>query len=248
MRFLNAFILTVLIATRVNTPEALSTELTDDPMARLIKTCKAGACKPEADEVKDVDRASRGVSSEIPLSVWQAMQGKSWHRKYKCPPKKTLRLLEIPYRDFNGNRQTGKLIVAKDVAEDLLTVFEKLYVEKFPIARMELVHTFNGNDNRSMAKNNTSAFNCRLKTSRRSLSEHSYGRAVDINPVQNPYVRRGKAQPSKGRKYIKGRREPRKGMIRKGDVVVRAFRNIGWSWGGDWRSVKDYQHFSATGK
>jgi hypothetical protein len=99
-----------------------------------------------------------------------------------------------------------------------------------------------------MAANNTSAFNCRFVSGTARWSEHAYGRAIDINPVQNPYVSSsGRASPPAGAAYVdRSRRAP--GMIHAGDAVVRAFAAVGWGWGGSWRGVKDYQHFSASGR
>jgi hypothetical protein len=114
---------------------------------------------------------------------------------------------------------------------------------------MRLVDDYGGGDRRSMAANNTSAFNCRSVVGRPGVwSQHSYGWAIDINPVQNPFVMSGgTVLPPAGEAYVdRSRRAP--GMIHRGDVVYRAFASIGWEWGGDWSSSKDYQHFSATGR
>jgi len=108
---------------------------------------------------------------------------------------------------------------------------------------------YEADDDRSMAANNTSAFNCREVTGRPGVwSEHAYGRAIDINPIQNPYVTsKGDVLPPAGAEYVdRSRTAP--GMIHEDDAVVRAFRGVGWVWGGSWTSVRDYQHFSATGR
>ena len=192
----------------------------------------------------------RGSWAPIPDHVWSAMQNKSWHPGFGCPGRKKLALLSLPYRDFNGQMQTGRLIAARDVADDLVTVFEKMFRSGFQIQQMRLVHRFGGNDNRSMNANNTSAFNCRKVTGGRRLSQHSFGRAIDINPVQNPYVRKHITQPAAGRRFAspRARRAEQPGLIRKGDKVTKAFALIGWKWGGNWRSLKDYQHFSKSGR
>ena len=113
---------------------------------------------------------------------------------------------------------------------------------------MQLVDAFHGDDDRSMAANNTSAFNCRSVTGDPGVwSQHSYGWAIDINPVQNPYLSGRTVLPPAGRTYAdRSRQQP--GMIHGGDPVVRAFASIGWGWGGAWHSFQDYQHFSATGR
>jgi hypothetical protein len=112
---------------------------------------------------------------------------------------------------------------------------------------MRLVDRYGGNDNRSMRADNTSAFNCRRVAGTTRWSEHAYGRAIDINPVENPYVRSdGSVSPRRGRPYADRSRHAR-GMIHARDATVRAFHRVGWGWGGYWRSSKDYQHFSASG-
>jgi len=196
-----------------------------------------------------------GRHMAIPDEIWQAMQGKSWHVRLKCPKRSALRLLEIPYIGFDGTPRQGQMIVASDVADDVLKVFSRLYKQKFKIERMELVHKFDGKDIVSRKNNNTSAFNCRTVTGASRLSEHARGHAIDINPVQNPYVRRGKVIPDAGHAYKKpsqrkwkkrGKKIP--GLVYTRGPVVQEFAKIGWKWGGRWRSLKDYQHFSKSGR
>lgn len=160
-----------------------------------------------------------------------------------------LRLLTLSYRGFDGKVHAGELVVHEDHAEALLGVFRELFAAGFPIRRMKLVDAYGGDDDRSMAANNTSAFNCRRSAGDASAwSQHSYGLAIDINPIQNPYVTKaGIVEPSAGARYA-DRDVEGPGVIRADDVVVRAFASIGWSWGGAWSSAKDYQHFSANGR
>lgn len=140
------------------------------------------------------------------------------------------------------------LVVNEDVAEDVLAVFRRLFDARFRIAQMRSVDAYGGNDGRSMAANNTSSFNCRLVSGTGTWSEHAFGRAVDINPVQNPIVSSsGEVLPLEGAPFADRSRRAR-GMIHAGDEVVQAFLSIGWSWGGSFRSVKDYQHFSHSGR
>jgi hypothetical protein len=113
--------------------------------------------------------------------------------------------------------------------------------------RLLRVDHYRADDDRSMVADNTSAFNCRRVAGTSRWSEHAYGRAIDVNRVQNPYVAGGHVSPSAGRSYAdRARRAP--GMIHAGDVVVRAFAAAGWRWGGAWRGARDYQHFSASGR
>jgi poly-gamma-glutamate synthesis protein (capsule biosynthesis protein) len=177
------------------------------------------------------------------------MQGVSWHSDLPCPARQDLRLLSVPHVDFKGRTQRGQLIVAEDVAEDMLDILAEVYAAGFPIQSMRLVHEFRGDDGFSMAANNTSAFNCRVVAGTSRLSQHAFGRAIDINPVQNPYVAGNHTSPSAGVDYDEPaeRAAPAAGVVVAGDAVVSAFKSRGWGWGGDWSSSRDYQHFSANG-
>ncbi len=183
----------------------------------------------------------------IPEDVRLQMNGSSWHPELDCPPFESLRLVRMSHWRFDGTVASGELVLAADVADDIISVFEKLYLSQFPIARLERIDSFNGDDDDSMDANNTSMFNCRAITGGASLSEHSFGTAIDINPIQNPYVTSSRVLPPAGNAFV-DRTNVRAGMIIGGDVVVRAFADNGWSWGGNFNSIKDYQHFSATGR
>jgi putative cell wall-binding protein len=166
-----------------------------------------------------------------------------------CPvPIDDLRLVTATHWGFDGHVRPGELVVHRDHAEAVLGVLASLFDQRFPIERMELVDVYGADDDRSMAANNTSAFNCREVSGRPGVwSEHAYGRAIDVNPVQNPYVSRSGVSPPAAAEYAdRSRQAP--GMIHAGDGVVGAFAAIGWEWGGSWSTVKDYQHFSATGR
>jgi poly-gamma-glutamate synthesis protein (capsule biosynthesis protein) len=169
-----------------------------------------------------------------------------------CPvPLSDLRYLRLPYVGFDGEVRRGEMVVAARHAEDVVQVFEQLFEARFPIRRMVLVDEYGGDDDRSMAANNTSAYNCRPVAGTDRWSEHAYGGAIDINPVQNPYVTGSSYVPEEGAAYVDVARgpgaRPEPGVIVADGVVVRAFDRIGWEWGGTWTSSKDYQHFSAGG-
>lgn len=174
------------------------------------------------------------------------MTGVSWHEG--CPvPIRALRLMRISYHGFDGERHIGKLVVHRDAVGAMEHVFRSMWRNDFSIRRMNLVDRFGGSDRRSMSADNTSAFNCRNVAGTNTWSQHAYGRAIDINPVENPYVRSdGSASPAEGSRYA-DRSHKHKGMIHAGDATTRAFGRQGWGWGGNWSSAKDYQHFSATG-
>ena len=165
-----------------------------------------------------------------------------------CPaPLEDLSYVKVSYVGFDGQVSEGELVVAVDVAEPVVTVFSRLFELGYPIASLRLVDDFAGSDDASMAANNSSAFNCRPVTGTTgTFSEHSYGTAIDLNPVQNPYVAGGTVLPPAGRDYLA--RPPLPGVLHAGDPVVQAFASIGWSWGGDWDGPVDYQHFSLSGR
>jgi poly-gamma-glutamate synthesis protein (capsule biosynthesis protein) len=163
-----------------------------------------------------------------------------------CPvPRWKLRYVTVSYVSFRGEARQGELVVHRRVAQEIVQVFARLYDIRFPIHRMRLVDDYQGDDTASMDADNTSAFNCRVTTNGSSWSEHSYGKAIDINPVRNPYVDRNSVQPLAGERFL-DRSVRRKGMVTR--KVRRAFAAVDWSWGGDWDRLKDYQHFSASGR
>jgi poly-gamma-glutamate synthesis protein (capsule biosynthesis protein) len=172
------------------------------------------------------------------------MRGASWRDDPRCPRFEDLALLEIPHVDFDGEHQTGELVVAASVAGAILDVFAAIAAARFPIASMRRIDSFGGDDDRSMAANNCSGF-CFREISRGSgLSQHAYGLAVDINPVQNPYISAsGKILPPNGSAYL-DRGDLRPGMLVRPSPVIAAFEAIGWEWGGDWTRVSDYHHFA----
>jgi len=188
-------------------------------------------------------------ASVAPLSkqLRAQMTGVSWHRG--CPvPLRDLRLVTLRHHGFDGKVHTGTLVLHEDVAAGIVTVFRKLFRAEFPIRKMRPVDAYGGSDFRSIEADNTSAFNCRQATGSGSWSNHAYGKAIDLNPIENPYVENGRVYHDASRRYV-DRSKWRKGMVHRGDVVVRAFASIGWGWGGTWSGgVKDYQHFSWNGR
>lgn len=157
-----------------------------------------------------------------------------------------LRVLSLRYRAFDGTVQQGELMVHADVAEPVVEAFRQLLAAEFPLRRMDLVDVYGADDEASMQADNTSAFNCRSIPGSTAWSQHAYGRAVDLNPLENPEVRDGNVDPPEGAPYV-DRTQQAQGMIHDGDAAVAAFASIGWSWGGFWTDLKDYQHFSLTG-
>ncbi|MBQ7213706.1 MAG: M15 family metallopeptidase [Bacteroidales bacterium] len=154
----------------------------------------------------------------------------------------SLRYLRVRHVDFGGQVQTGELVCHRDIAEDLLVIFKALYEARYPIASIRLIDDFEASDEASMTANNTSCFNYRPIAGRTALSRHALGMAVDINPLQNPYVRGEVIRPAAGRAYA-DRAQPFAHKIDRDDLCYKLFRSRGFSWGGAWRSAKDYQHF-----
>ena len=184
--------------------------------------------------------------TRISPELKERMKGKSWHRG--CPvPIRDLRLIRVSYHGFDREPHMGKLVVNEDAVRVMSEALRVMWDRSFKIRRMRLVDVYDGSDDRSMSADNTSAFNCRRVAGTDRWSEHAYGRAIDINPVENPYVSSdGSVSPPEGRDYA-DRSQHRRGMIRAGSQIVKAFTSRGWGWGGNWDSPKDYQHFSASG-
>jgi hypothetical protein len=188
------------------------------------------------------DDGYRASIRTIDTATAKTMIGVSW--RPGCPVRiADLRRVQLTHWGFDGIRHRGELIVHKDVARSVVTIFHSMYAARFPIRKMQRVDRFRADDNASMAADNTSAFNCRPITgSTRGFSVHSYGRAIDINTVENPYVKGATVLPPAGKAFT-NRTKIRPGMIRRGDPVWKAFTAHGFKWGGDWKSLKDYQHF-----
>jgi len=188
----------------------------------------------------------RATVERIDAAQAKRMTGVSW--RPGCPVAlRDLRLLTLAHWGFGGSARTGRLIAHEDVARDLVAVFRRLHAARFPIRRMVPVDAYGASDFRSIEADNTSAFNCRYVEGTSRWSEHAYGRAIDVNPIENPYVSGGLTSHRGSRPYVE--RTPRRpGMAYEGGALVNAFDAIGWGWGGRWTSVRDYQHFSASGR
>jgi hypothetical protein len=171
-----------------------------------------------------------------------------------CPVAiRDLRLVRVSYWNFHGDVRTGPLVLHERVAQDVLWVFRRLFRAKFPIKKIKLAAKDRPLTERDYwdrtPRSVTASFNCRPATgSTTTLSQHSYGWAIDINPLQNPYVRNDGTTLRYIALPFRDRSLQRKGMIHAGDIVVRSFAAIGWEWGGHWHTLKDYMHFSLTGR
>jgi len=187
--------------------------------------------------------------SPITAEVKKRMiQGNSWRKG--CPVKlDDLRSIHVSYYDFQGKIKRGELIMHKEAAKDIAAIFGDLYAIAYPVRGVRPVRDFGGNDWRSIEADNTSAFNCRPATGSKKWSKHAYGRAIDLNPIENPYIARsGKIAHRASQKYRKrvhhDAHDPAdKAILLKNDKATQIFKKYGWRWGGDWSGVKDYQHF-----
>ncbi len=186
---------------------------------------------------------SSHISPITPKIKTRILKGGSWHRG--CPvPLSDLRYLTMTYRGFDGRDHRGEMIVHQSVAREVTEIFGKLYTSKYPIKHMRLVSDYGASDFRSIEADNTSAFNCRAVTGGKKWSNHSYGKAIDINPIENPYISRsGRISHKSSLKYRNRDHSHSKATILKNDKIVKLFKTKGWRWGGDWHSIKDYQHF-----
>lgn len=168
------------------------------------------------------------------MSLAEALSGKEIPSEIE----NTLQLIEVEYFSFNSKIERGYLVVHKDLANEIKFIFSKILDLKFPIEKIIPVNKYDWSDDRSMEDNNTSAFNYRIIYGTNRLSKHSYGTAIDINPLLNPYY------PADGTVHPKnGKYEPNiPGTLSLDNEVVKLFESMGWEWGGRWKN-KDWQHF-----
>ena len=179
---------------------------------------------------------------EIPPDV---LARSSWTEE--CPVTiDELRYLIVSHFGFDGETHTGEIIVNTAIAEDVVEVFRKLYEARFPIEQMRVTRLDEVDDHPTGDFNETGSFVCRPAVGSTNWSYHAYGLAIDVNPFHNPYVKDDLVIPELASTYA-DRDDVRTGMISPGDVVTEAFADIGWEWGGEWSSLKDWMHFSATG-
>ena len=172
------------------------------------------------------------IDSELPFDA--AIKGIS----IPAAVKDNLKLVNVEYYGFDGLLHRGQLVVNKNVANDVVEIFSFIKESKFPVEKVKPIENYNWSDEKSMRDNNTSAFNYRFVSGTKILSMHASGLAIDINPFQNPYIKNGKISPE-GAKYNPNA----KGTLTFDSPVVKEFKKRGWTWGGDWKSLKDYQHF-----
>jgi hypothetical protein len=215
------------------------------PLAALaLLAAQASAAKAPPYAAK-VERLSPAQRAQLAGPFWRS----------RCPVHiSDLRLLTVSHWGFDGTARKGQLVVNRDVAAGLRRVFRRLYQLRFPIRHMRFSDFYGPNELWPAEGDITASFVCREAvpspctggSGTGSWSQHAYGRAVDLNPIENPYYGTGcgRVHDPRSRPFL-DRSRHRKGMVT--PAVVAAFRSIGWGWGGDWSSTKDWMHFSASG-
>ena len=175
------------------------------------------------------------------------MQGITYQKE--CPVSlDDLRIVNVKYLGFDDNEHFGDIVVHKDIALEVSKIFEELFAISYPIRKIFTIEKYNGDDFESIEDDNTSAFNCRLAEGSTKYSKHSYGKAIDINPLENPYVyKNGTTSHKDSVKYLTRisslESAENKAVLIPSSQAVQIFKKYGWKWGGDWKNIKDYQHF-----
>jgi hypothetical protein len=157
-----------------------------------------------------------------------------------------LAYVTVSHMGFDGRFHTGEIIVNASVAEDIVGVFEQLHASRFPIEQMRVITQEDLDEPPTGDGNETTSFVCRPAVGSNNWSQHAFGLAVDVNPFHNPYIKGELLLPELATLYL-DRNLGFDGMVVDGDVVVQAFADIGWAWGGNWNSLKDWMHFSQSG-
>ena len=200
----------------------------------------------EREAIEKAGIAKYFTQHTIDDNLFKRIYGKSY-KKNCSVPRPELRYLHLLHYTLDGKIKTGEMICHKDIAADLISIFRKLFDAKYPIERMQLIDDYNADDITSMQQNNTACFNFRVVAGSKKLSNHSRGKAVDLNPLYNPYVKTmgngtKRVSPTEGKQYTdRTKKFPYK--IDRNDLAYRLFTQHGFKWGGNYRSLKDYQHF-----
>jgi D-alanyl-D-alanine carboxypeptidase len=231
----------------------MNTNSTESPLFSRLATLAvlATACavlvqctsSPPPDATTSPSAAPPAPAAATVHPVTAAELAASWRPGCPVGPER-LRRVAIDYIGFDGQTHRGELIVHEDLVTEVIATFEQLHQLRYPIEKMRTVESYPGADDElSMEDNNTSAFNCRDIPGTGHWSQHAYGRAIDLNPLLNPYIdSTGEFQPKNAAPYLdRNRTDP--GLLHSGDPAVRVFTDRGWRWGGYWHTPIDYQHF-----
>lgn len=221
--------------TNADTTGALRKQFRDIPAGTVIDVSDLGK--------KQIH--SLFYSRKIDDTVFRRMRGKSY-KKNCTVDRNDLRYIRLLYVGYDHRTHVGELVVNRKIATEVTTIFYKLYRHGYELHSVKMIDDYGADDEKSMSADNTSSFNFRAVSGTTKLSKHSYGLAIDINPRYNPYIHkingRSVCEPSNGKKYADRSRTFRH-KIDHTDYCYKLFHKYGFTWGGDWRTVKDYQHF-----
>lgn len=194
-----------------------------------------------AEQLEGLDTNELFFYEEISDGVFARMEGVSFGADCTTA-REDLRYVRVLHTGFDGETHIGELVVNRAIAEDIVEIFQSLYEASYPIEKMLLVDEYGGDDELSMEDNNTSCFNFRAVSGTEHLSQHAYGLAIDVNPLYNPYITASGYEPYNAGDYI-DRTLDTPYKIDESDLCYQLFTQRGFTWGGSWSSVKDYQHF-----
>lgn len=233
-----------------NTNEKNSVNVNND-VAQPAENISENIKKLPANSIVDVAKMDQKLQDslfyfkELDQEIIDRIYGKSY-KEYCDVPYSDLRYIRVLHKDFEGNTRIGEMIVNKAIAQDVVDIFKELYKISYPIEKMLLIDEYDADDIKSMEDNNTSAFNFRYIEGTTKRSVHSDGLAIDINPFYNPYVRTKNNEtevlPASAAEYA-DRTKEHIYYIKKDDPCYKAFTSRGFTWGGEWKNSKDYQHF-----
>ncbi len=227
---------------KINNKEIMQSNTSDKSNNESSKTMENDIA--ESDYIK-VDEPIF-TYQEIPENILEKMIGNSIPRESIDKVNiEELAYLNITYLGFDKESHIGEMIVNKNLAEEVIDIFKEVYMKKYPIEKIRLIDEYGADDEKSMEDNNTSAFCYRDISNTNNLSNHAKGCAIDINPLYNPYVVKTFVSPTNAAKYV-DRTIAEKGIIQKGDDLYNAFIKRNWTWGGEWKNPKDYQHFEKS--
>lgn len=248
--------------TQHTTTGVQASDLSEDAAQEKAATAQTPDTEPENAEITDQEatdmtQTSNGTGMDrityrdgfyqetLSDTLIERITGSSYHENDDISIDQ-LRFLHVLYYDFNNEIKDGELICNKQIADDLLEIFSTLYDNAYQIDKIQLIDVYDADDNLSCADDNTACFNYRVVAGSTTLSKHALGMAIDINPFYNPYVTYpdGKERISPaGSEVYADRSNDNPHMIRKGDLCYQLFIDHGFTWGGEWKSLKDYQHF-----
>lgn len=233
--------------------ETLSDYAKKNPEAAAVSSTIEEVKEPEPEPVKEPEPSTERITymdgfyyEPITNEIFKRISGISY--PVDCTvPLDELRYVGLMYVDFNGETQKGELICNKALAQDMVEIFYELYSNNYQLESVKLVDEYGGDDTASMLANNTSCFNYRVVEGTTRLSNHAYGRAIDINPFYNPYITYNKdgttnVSPAGSEAYA-DRSVSFPYKIDENDLAYKLFKEHGFKWGGDWNNSKDYQHF-----